>query len=76
MPLLIDPAIIAQTVCDKEFNCLTADRKFLCKVEMNLGENYYVRCRHEAYCRHQEDLTDLKKCHCPVRKAIFHNYGI
>ena len=76
MPFFIDPALIAETDCDKDFNCLSADRKYLCKVEMRFGDILYVTSHHDEACHFQEKLPTLNKCNCPVRKAIYINYGI
>ena len=76
MSLFIEPEIIEKTVCDKNFGCLQADRKFLCKVEARLGDTFYMTCHHDESCPNQERLPGFIKCNCLVRKAIYLNYGI
>lgn len=76
MAFFIDPEIIKKTNCEKEFDCLQTERKYLCKVEVRVGDNFYMNCHHNEFCSNQEKLPGLNKCHCLVRKAIYENYGI
>lgn len=71
----IDPKIIAQTECDKDFACLT-DTPLYCSVLTTLGHALVkLECQQQLNCRHNRAYGALQACNCPVRHEIFTKYG-
>lgn len=76
MNFIVNQKTIEQTECDFNFNCLYGDKSMLCKVEVHIGERYFMNCPHQERCRHQIAGTGYNQCGCPVRKEIYINYGV
>jgi hypothetical protein len=72
----IDPEIINQTECDKNFVCLS-DTPPYCQVINTLG--YFMLqlvCQQNLTCRFNRCYGALQTCACPVRREIFTKYRI
>ncbi len=71
----VDPLIIDETECDKDFTCLK-ETPLYCSVFSTLGHSMVALvCQDRLKCRHNKSYGALRVCKCPVRHEIFKKYG-
>jgi hypothetical protein len=76
MALKIDQELIDSTECDKAFACLSGKEGNLFEVTDTLGHNMVVIDGPTPInCLHSINYGGLHGCKCPVRVAIYKNYG-
>ena len=78
MILKIDDAIIKKTTrCNKDFSCLSDNRKELCRVTRTVENKvHFVECHDTESCSYRLAFGESFFCTCPVRKDIYDTYKI
>lgn len=72
-----DSAIKEATLCEKNYSCLSEDRKELCKVTRIVEDKvYFIKCQDTESCSYKMSFGNSFICNCPVRKVIYKKYKI
>ena len=63
--------------CSKDFKCLDGCIEDLCRIDVHLSEaSQILACAEHAECPFLQDFGRTKVCGCPIRSAIFKEYGV
>ena len=74
---IVEPDIIENTKCDKEFECLYGAPSLMCSVKDQIADILFMEKKPAGQsCRHKLTFGSSHTCTCLVRKAIRKNHGI
>ncbi len=78
MKLEISEDVLKKTHrCEKEFFCMSDERKDLCQVESSSGyQTLFVKCLSDEECCYRTPIANDLVCYCPTRNEIYNKYHI
>jgi hypothetical protein len=76
MKLEIDQEILdLSDRCTKDRRCLSGRPEDLCEAEMKLFGDQHFICKNRDICSYKLPFGSSFFCTCPVRRAIYDQYG-
>ena len=79
MGFVVSDEILKQTTkCTKAYRCLSGDVYRICTVAPSPGSGHMVCVNTvaEDYCDYRKHPQSQHACTCPVRKELYHRYGV